>query len=241
MVKPSCQLVAEYLDSKKDLWTPNTVKAAASRLMQYSPNQTPTQLYSHMKQEGYKPYYIKITFITISAFVDWMQEKTTGQGSPIFNPYRNWMQVNNQLFRNAYEDKYATVTWQEFLNEYQAADEGLRTALALLGFGGCRLSELYTFDGGTVVGKGGKRRPVHLPADVRVSPILLSPTQLRRRLSHNPHAYRKLAADKWARSGVDIKTIQVLLGHTNISSTQRYLRPMQNDELKEILNQAWGA
>lgn len=235
MVKSQIQDVVDYLASKHDVWTAGTVKAATSRLMQYNPSQTPAQLYSKMKLENYKPYYIKISFITISAFADWQ----VAQGRANINPYKLFLQQNNQLFRNAYEDKYATITWAEFLEEYNNASQDMRIVLALLGFGGCRLGEVKTFDGITTLGKGGKRRPIHLPSNIAFVPVCLSTTQIRRRLRHNPHSYRKLAADTWARNGIDLKTIQVLLGHSSLASTQRYLRPMQQDELKLKLEDAW--
>lgn len=229
--------VAEYLEAKKALWKLGTLTATASRLKLYSAEEAPEKLYGRMAKDGYKPYYIKITFITISKFVDWK----AAQGGAAHNSYRLFMQQNNQLFRNAYEDVYATISWEEFLEEYQAADSELRSALALLGYGGCRLSELSTFDGTSVSGKGSKRRFLHLPAGCSFAPITLSPNQIRQRLRHNPHAYRKLAADKWLRNGIDLKTVQVLLGHTSLASTQRYLRPLEQDELKQRLEQAWSA
>lgn len=232
------QNVADYLKDKTPVWTAGSLKSSASRLVQYHAAKDASNTYNDMVKAGYSPYYIKITFISICSFMDWMQEQGRSDPSSI-NPFRKFMQQNNQLFRNAYQDKYATITWKEFVDEYGSADPQMRSVLLLLGFGGCRLSELYTYDGASVLGKGSKRRLVHLPNDAVVVPIILSPSQIRRRLAHNPHSYRKLAADKWARSGVDLKTIQVLLGHTSLTSTQRYLRPMQDDELKKTLNEAW--
>lgn len=230
------QDVIEYLQEKKPVWTAGSYNSSASRLVQYSPLKDAATTYNDMVKAGYSPYYIKITFVSICSFQAWMTE----QGRSYPSSFRKFMQQNNQLFRNAYQDNYATITWKEFLEEIEAADEQMRSVLALLGFGGCRLGELYTFDGVAVMGKGSKRRPVHLPTGTRIVPISLSPSQIRRRLKHNPHAYRKLAADKALRAGVDLKTLQVLLGHTSLQSTQRYLRPLEQDALQAKLNQAWG-
>lgn len=231
------QNVRDYLQDKLLVWTAGSHKSSASRLMQYDPQQDAAGTYRKMKEAGYSPYYIKITFLSLCSFMDWLMAQ--GRAGSSTNIYREFMQRNGQLFRNAYQDKYATVTWQEFLEEYKAADKQMQMVLALLGYGGCRLSELYSFDGSSVLGKGAKRRAVHLPIDVNATPVMLSPTQIRRRLKHNPHSYRKLAADKWARAGLDIKTIQVLLGHSSLSSTQRYLRPLEQEERQLLLNKAW--
>jgi integrase len=233
------QDVKDYLLTKATVWKPESVKVTASRLMQHSPCQDAQGVYSRMVRAGYKPYYIKITFISLSGFMEW--QRTQGRVHSSTNPYADFLKQHPQLFRNAYEDNYATISWEEYQEEYRAACPQTRAALALMAFGGCRLSEIYTYDGITVKGKGDKRRAIHLPMEMSgaLSPITLSPHQLRRRLKHNPHSYRKLAADKWLRSGIDLKTVQVLLGHTSLASTQRYLRPMEQDALKHKLEAAW--
>lgn len=231
----------DYLEAKQKVWKPRTVKATASRLVQYSPCQDAEKVWSEMKKQGLSPYYIKVCFISLATCTDWLM----AQGRATFNNYRTFMEGNTQLFRNAYEDNYATITWEEYQAELQAADPELKRVLILLGYGGLRADEIYSFDGSRVLGKGGKYRPVHLPADaasdISNHPVSLSYFQIYRRLKHNPHAYRKLAADRWLRAGLDLKTVQVLLGHTNLASTQRYLRPLEKDELKARLEQVWDA
>lgn len=227
--------VLDYLETKRLVWKPESVKATASRLSQWSPRQDAEAVYERMVKSGYSPYYIKITFISLASLTDWL----IAQGRASYNNYRRFLQDNNQVFRNAYEDKYATISWEEFEEELKEAEGEMRTVLALLGYGGCRLSEVYTFDGRTVLGKGGKRRMVHTPCGDLAAIVNLSPDQIRRRLKHNPHSYRKLAADKWLRNGIDIKTVQKLLGHTSLASTQRYLRPMEDDALKNRLEEVW--
>jgi len=230
--------VVDYLKSKENLWRPDSIKTAASRLMHYQPNLDALAIYNNMSKAGYKPYYIKITFVSLSAFMDWR----IAQGRATLNTFKTFMKQNNQLFRNAYQDKYATISWEDFIYEFKKADPEMQKVLALLGFGGCRLSEIRTYQNGKVYGKGGKFRNVYVPNDfndicnVRIN---LSNDQIRRRLAHNPHSYRKLAADKWIRSGLDLKTVQVLLGHTSLVSTQRYLRPLEADTLKNKLEDMW--
>lgn len=230
------QDVVDYLAAQQNIWTPSTVKAAASRLKHYSPCQDALKGYNKMISEGYSRYYIQIVFISMASLKDWLQ----AQGRANSNPYRDFLQTNKHLFRNAYEDKYATITWEEFEAELTIAPAELVPALALMGYAGCRLSELTTFDGTTVIGKGGKRRPVFLPDRFRDLRVRMPSYSIYRRLKHNPHSYRKLAADKWLRSGVDLKTVQKLLGHTSLASTQRYLRPLQDEALNLKLQEVWN-
>lgn len=236
MSKLVAEYLAEYLVDKKAVWSPSTYKSTVSRLKHLT-DSDPLKVYKTLKAKGYKPYYIKITFICIATFMDWCLAQ--GRATIITNSFKQFIKTNSQLFRNVYEDKYSTITWEEFQEEYKEADNETKTVLMLLAYGGCRLAEVFTYDGKSVVGKGSKRRIVHLPSGTSLPMVGLSSDQIRARLRYNPHAYRKLAADQWFRNGLDLKTVQVLLGHTSIASTQRYLRPMEQDELQLKLEQAW--
>lgn len=236
-------LVQAYLDEQSTVWSPTTHKSAVCRFkllmtddMELESLNQPLQVYIKLKDErGLSPYTIKTTLVLFAAFVDYLVEREYIKN----NQLRMWMKKNKQLFRNAYEDKYTRISWDDFIREYSGAVGEYKTALGLMGFAGCRISELATFDGTTVLGKGNKRRKVFVPVEIKESRISQNNTWLRRRLVHSPHEYRKLAADKWLRSGLDIKTVQTLLGHTSILSTQRYLRPMEQDALQNKLNDIW--
>jgi integrase len=230
------ELIGSYLASKVNAWRPLTIKATASRLKHYSSTVSPDTIFKDLKTQGAKPYYRKQVFVSMCAYQDWL----IAQGRATSNQFRAFMKSSAQLFRNVYEDKYTSLTWEEFQNELSECEcSELKSALALMAYGACRLSEVYTYDpqSRTVLGKGQKRRYVHVPEGTELVAVSLTPRQIRARLRYNPHAYRKLAADKYLRGGLDIKTVQVLLGHSSLLSTQRYLRPMQNDELKVKLEQ----
>jgi site-specific recombinase XerD len=215
-MKQAIDCVKQYLEERKLMWSLSTYKSAVSRFKHFSMDAE--LVYRRMVEAGYKPYYIKVSFIMFSGYMEWLQ----AHGRANTNPFKLFLDKNRQLFRNAYEDKYSTITLQEFLSEYRSSDADMQSVLVLIGFAGCRLSELYTFDGTSVLGKGGKRRTIYIPEGITVKKVDLSPHAIRRRLKHNPHAYRKLSADTWFKNGFDLKTVQVLLGHTSLAATQRY-------------------
>ena len=226
--------ICQYLDQKASVWSSATHKAAKSRFRHFGMDAE--AVYRKMIEEGYKPYYIKTSFIIFSGYMEWLR----AQGRATSNLFGLFLSKNRHVFINAYEDNYATISSEEFLKEYSEAGPDIQAVLVLLGIAGCRLSEIYTFDGKTVLGKGGKRRNIYIPEALKISgPILIGPHAIRRRLKHNPHAYRKLSADTWLKKGLDIKTVQVLLGHTSLAATQRYLRPMQQDALQASINNIW--
>ncbi len=50
------------------------------------------------------------------------------------------------------------------------------------------------------------------------------------------HKFRRTYSTTLLRSGVDLRTVQALMGHADLESTLRYLRPATNDSLQDKLN-----
>jgi integrase len=49
------------------------------------------------------------------------------------------------------------------------------------------------------------------------------------------HKFRATAITTWLRSGLDLRTVQHLAGHSSIESTMRYLRPIEGVEIQDKL------
>lgn len=50
----------------------------------------------------------------------------------------------------------------------------------------------------------------------------------------NPHRFRHSIATYWIRHGVNIRTVQTLLGHTDLGSTTRYLHTSADDLVQAV-------
>jgi integrase len=46
------------------------------------------------------------------------------------------------------------------------------------------------------------------------------------------HRFRDTAATRWLRAGIDVRTVQVWLGHESLATTQKYLEPSKETEQK---------
>ena len=50
------------------------------------------------------------------------------------------------------------------------------------------------------------------------------------------HKFRATYCTKLLRSGVDIRTVQAMMGHSDLDSTMRYLRPAENEHTQARIN-----
>src|SRR6266496_2943694 len=55
------------------------------------------------------------------------------------------------------------------------------------------------------------------------------------------HKFRATAATNWLRGGIDLRTVQHLLGHKDLQSTMRYLKPMAGSDLHKKMNGLYAA
>jgi integrase/recombinase XerD len=54
------------------------------------------------------------------------------------------------------------------------------------------------------------------------------------------HKFRATFATRCLWAGVDLRTVQKWLGHSDMESTMRYLKPAENDTVREKVNTIYG-
>lgn len=54
------------------------------------------------------------------------------------------------------------------------------------------------------------------------------------------HKFRATFATTALQKGIDIRTVQKFLGHSDMESTMRYLKPSQSDEVRTKMNEVWA-
>jgi integrase/recombinase XerD len=55
------------------------------------------------------------------------------------------------------------------------------------------------------------------------------------------HKFRSTFATTLLQSGIDVRTVPSYLGHTDMTSTLRYLKPAHGETAHQKINGAWGA
>jgi integrase len=61
-----------------------------------------------------------------------------------------------------------------------------------------------------------------------------------KRIDLHWHDLRHEAASRWREQGLDLRAIQLLLGHSSITTTQRYLNLSDQDLNKAMQSKLWG-
>ena len=224
-----------YIESKKYSWSDSTKRSERARLNSLSRGKhtCPEKMYEHLVNKNMKVYSIKTAFLRLKSFHDFLIESGVTDGPNLFSQF---IQKNARLFKYAYERKSVEMSFSEGVKRCKTIrnDSCRRKALEIIG-SGLRLSEHRAFDrdNGRVKGKGGKTRNIHIP-DIKGSRRDYSDTTFRRELARvglRPHDLRKLYATRLLQDGMNIVEVARLLGHTSITTTEKYIQDLNEKDL----------
>lgn len=223
----------EYLDYHKNAWSETTMKAEEARLHKYLhlAETPPASAYAELSKK-LKPYTIKTLFIRLGHYQEWLFNQKF-KDTP--SEYKTFLKSHANKFKHVYDRKPVGTDYHSALRAISTlADSATRFHAEFLLKSGVRISESYSVKDGFVVGKGGKRRKIYVDP-----PSTLVPQKvLREALSSinlTPHALRKLCATNLARNGADAPTLCKVMGWSSIATAYKYLEPIDDDRIKEML------
>jgi len=231
-----------YIDSKKYSWSNTTKRSERARLnaLGVSLNKEPENLYEQLIEQGMKPYSIKTTFLRLKSFYDYLIDLGVKDGPNFFYDFIN---KNRRIFKYAYDRKPVKISFEEAVKRIENIqnDTARGKAFEILR-SGLRLSEYRDLDRhkGRVRGKGGKYRTIHV-SDFAQRPYRISDTTFRRELKRVglcPHDLRKLFATRLLQKGMNIVEVQRLLGHSSITTTEKYIQDGNEGELHDRIGEA---
>jgi integrase len=194
-------------------------------------------------QKTMKPYSLKTTFIRLGEYYQWLMEN--GKKKPGLNPWKLFMKTHANLFKYVYQPEELEVTFDEARERILAiGNEDLRAAALQLLEGGLRSCELQTFDGKTVIGKGGKPREVYLDEQIATFRFTGTYSQLQYALKQvglKPHTLRKLCFTEFSRlDGVTDIDIMKAGGWNTIETSAKYRQAQKRDVINSLFKKVRG-
>lgn len=200
--------------------------------------------------KGLKPATINLRLKVIRSYVAYLQASKIVESNPFHS-------ISN--VRGSSETQH--ITFEEMLKLRASGDEYDQVIITILGDMGIRISERYdlnpdilsTKDRITIIGKGNKERTIPIPESVKkLDPkvvalaLQLTDQQIRRDLlalgkkigmsnSLTPHMFRRWYATNLYNHGVDLKKIQVVMGHDSITTLVRYIESNNEGAIQDVL------
>lgn len=222
--------IEQYLSNHAKVWSPTTLRSETYRMRTIEPYiSDPQGLWEAL--QSLAPYTRRTYFIRARKYHDWVGT------SP--NPFTKFMEENAQLFRHVYEKKRPDMALEEAKGRIaQIKDSQARDAAMLLLSTGMRTCELKSYDGKTVVGKGGKRREVYGGK----KPVRCSYKKLYKHLVKvglKPHDLRKIFATELVRNGANEFELTHIMGWSDINVALSYVNS-DNKKLSRLVGNALG-
>lgn len=227
-------LINEYLADHKNAWAESTIKSETARLnsIQELLGATPAEVHERLITAGYKPYTIKTIFMRLVSIETWAMES----GKLKTPNFRLYMRKHRNKFKYAYQKEEVKLTYTQAKNRIMKLPDPYRAmALGMLTTG-LRLSEVYKFNDGSVIGKGGKQRKVY-DTIKGTAPRGAFSRQLKA-VGLKSHTLRKLCATRVAELGATPADLCKIFGWSSINTAYQYLQAKDDDRLQALIQKA---
>lgn len=161
----------------------------------------------------------------------------TGAVATGVNVYDEWRKENARVFRNVYEKKKPTISYEEARAKCESLQEPARSKALQLLSGGLRYTESSTLRDGQVVGKGGKVRNVYcLPTGANRQNYQAFRRALGR-VGLKPHDLRKIFLTRLVEKGVNQFELCEVAGWSSIATASSYIN-VNKSRLASLVREA---
>lgn len=227
-----------YIESKSMKWAKTTIEKEASRLRAHGAliDLGPKRAYEELKRQGLKPYTIKTTMISLGEFELYVYKTIT---------FKEFMASHANLFKYVYQSKRIEMSFLEAQERIEKIkNDQVRMAARQLLEAGLRSCELFTLTNERVIGKGGRPREVHLPADLKTFRYKGKYFKLfyeLKKVGLTPHLLRAICATAFGRQpGVMEVDMREEFGWSDYKTATRYMQPMTSERRGELMKKANG-
>lgn len=232
-------MIAAYLAYYKPIWSPSTWRAEESRLrkLEVDTKQLPPATCLAKWLSYYSPYTAKQNVVRMAHMYDWAIEAGLHSGR---NEWREAFKRAQSKLKSAYQPKRVSMSFEDAAKRVAELPGSVKECAERMLYAGLRFSEAFAAQGGSVVGKGNKRRTVFISGERLTS---VGPAKVRRALAAKglrPHDLRKLFLTRCAEKGATAQDLCQLAGWSNIQTAYWYLQPKQEDKLRSFVNEIRG-
>lgn len=227
--------IESYLEHNSSRWSESTLKSEASRLKKILPvyDRFPEDPYAFYVEfsRSYKPYTLQTIIVRLCNYLKFLNIENS--------PYFSFISDYANLFKNAYVTEELEISFEEAKARIKSiADANVRSHCLGLLYTGLRISESFEVRDNEVVGKGGKRRSVLGRVEL-LRPLEVTKAQVYKELRTvglKPHSLRKLFATELAKKDLTEADLCKILGWSDYKTAKRYLQPMKNAEISQLIH-----
>ena len=232
-------LIDKYIEAHILSWADSTLRSERSRLYAIASilDGDAEKLWNALIERHIGSYSRVTTFIRVISFYDWLI------ANGLFtkpNDYSDFQTRNRRLFKNCYQKQLPNCSYRDAMRIISGfSDSEVREAARLLLQTGVRVSEAFKIQDGAVVGKGGRRRAVHLSSNQKGLRFRSIYYRLQRTLKSSGlscHMLRKICLSRVVELGATPFELCEIAGWASVNTAASYIQVNQS-RIKDLMKQ----